>query len=145
MTPKLKKKVHSKYPEKKILRLINKLSKLSAKVFELDIFYQEIYSEIKKLFHTDVFFISIADPKIATKNREIAFIKTKSKIDSKKNIAALCKQFSAYSESTGKDFSITKVQLRELIKKRKISKQLVLPEECNCFVIKLKNRYCLLD
>ncbi len=141
MTPKLKKKVKSQYPEKKILRAINTLSKLSAKVFELDIFCQEIYSEINKLLHTDVFFISIVDPKIATKNSEIAFIKTKSKIDSKKNIIALCKQFSSYAESFGKNFTITKDQLRELIKKRKISKQSVLPEECTGFVIRFKKRY----
>ncbi|MCZ6702093.1 MAG: ATP-binding protein [Ignavibacteria bacterium] len=141
MIPKLKKKVQSQYPEKKILRVIHKLSKLSAKVFELDIFCQEIYSEINKLFHTDVFFISIADSKIATKNNEIVFIKTQIKVVSKKNIVALCKQFYNYSESSGKDFSITKDQLRELIKKSKISKQSTLPEECKGFVIKFKKRY----
>jgi len=141
MTNNLKKNAQSEYPSKKILRLINTISQLSAEVFEPDNFYPRIYSELKKLLSIDAFFIALADQQIVANIDQIVFLRIENKSISGKKIKIACQEISFYSRVIGKDNIISKNDYCELIKAKKFSSLKAIPEECHCFVIRLKKRY----
>jgi len=141
MTNNLKKNAQSEYPAKKILRLINTISQLSAEVFEPDNFYPRIYSELKKLLSIDAFFIALADQQIVANIDQIVFLRIENKSISGKKIKIACQEISFYSRVIGKDNIISKNDYCELIKAKKFSSLKAIPEECHCFVIRLKKRY----